>query len=75
MASDRVLTHHVNVKNPKNDKVSTFEPGEELPGWAADILVAENHAAYPERSTRSEASVKGWNSSKLAAEAAADLSA
>lgn len=72
--ADHILTHHVNVKKPGNDKVATFEPGEELPQWAADILIAENHPAYPVSDKRAQANVKAWQASKLAAEAAAELS-
>lgn len=72
--SDRVLTHHVNVKSPKGDVV-TFEPGAELPAWARDALLAENHAAYPVADKRSSAQVKSWQASKLAAEAAVEMEA
>ena len=46
----RVLTNHVNVRNPRTKKVDTFEPqlGANLPKWAHEALVAENHPAYPE---------------------------
>lgn len=70
---DRILTHHVNVLNPKTEEVQTFEPGEVLPAWADTVLTELDHAAYPVRSTRAEALVKQWNASKLAAEAAAEL--
>jgi hypothetical protein len=73
MASDRVLTHHVNVKNPKGGKVQTFEPGETLPDWADKILTELDHDAYPVRDKRADALVKSWSASKLAAEAAGDL--
>ncbi len=71
--ADRILTHHVNVKNPNTDKVVTFEPGDTLPKWADALLRELNHPAYPEASPRAEAAVKGWQASKLAAEAAAAL--
>jgi hypothetical protein len=70
----RVLTHHVNVRNPKGDVV-TFEPGADLPKWAAEVLIAENHAAYPVADKRANALVKQWQASKLAAEAAAEMGA
>lgn len=69
----RVLTHHVNCKNPNTGKVQTFEPGADLPKWAAQILTDENHVAYPEESKQALGLVKQWQASKLAAEAAADL--
>lgn len=72
MPADRVLTHHVNIRNPRSEKVETFEPGAELPKWATDVLEAEDHPSYPERSRRTEALVKAWQASKLAAEAAAE---
>jgi hypothetical protein len=70
--TDPVLTHHVNIRNPKTKKVETFEPqdGSALPAWARDALTAENHVAFVERTPRAEALVKGWQASKLAAEAA-----
>ncbi len=68
----RILTHHVNVKSPSG-KVQTFEPGADLPKWAAQILTEENHVAYPEESKQALGLVKQWQASKLAAEAAADL--
>ncbi len=71
--SDRVLTHHVNVRNPGTKKVETFEPGADLPAWARDVLVAEDHDAYPVDSLRARALVKQWQASKLAAEAAAEM--
>ncbi len=70
-APDHVLTHHVNVRNPRTGKVQTFEPGADVPAWARDALVG--HPAYPERSRQSEALVKAWQASKLAAEAVAEL--
>lgn len=69
----RVLTHHVNVKNPNTDKVVTFEPGESIPQWADKILADLDHPAYPEDSKQAQGAVKAWQASKLAAEAAADL--
>lgn len=69
---EHVLTHHVNVRNPKGE-VQTFEPGDSLPKWASDVLLAEKHAAYPVVDKRSLALVKQWQASKLAAEAAAEL--
>lgn len=64
-----VLTHHVNVRNPRSRKVETFEPGADLPKWAADALLAENHGAYPDESTRgARAAVKSWQASRAAAE-------
>ncbi len=69
----RILTHHVNVANPNSGKVQTFEPGAELPRWAAQILINENHFAYPEESKQAQSLVKQWQASKLAAEATADL--
>ncbi len=69
----RILTHHVNAKNPNTGKVHTFEPGEVLPKWADKILTEENHVAYPEESKQARALVKQWQASKMAAEAAADL--
>jgi hypothetical protein len=78
----RVLTHHVNVRNPKTKDVHTFEPGADLPKWARDALVAESHVAYPdvsdpeaESTHRAHAQVKAWQASKLAAEAAAEMGA
>jgi hypothetical protein len=78
--SDHLLTHHVNVRNPKTGKVQTFEPGEQLPAWAHDALVAESHVAYPDvsdpdndRTRLARAQVKTWQASKLAAEAAAEM--
>ncbi len=69
----RILTHHVNAKNPSTGKVQTFEPGEKLPQWADKILTDEDHVAYPEADKRAEATVKQWQASKLAAEAAVDI--
>jgi hypothetical protein len=71
--ADRVLTHHVNVQNPKTEKVQTFEPGEALPAWADQLLTEIDHDAYPVRDKRADALVKSWQASKAAAEAAADL--
>ena len=72
----RVLTHHVNVRNPRTKKVETFEPGVDLPKWAAEALLAENHPAYPdETAPGARAAVKAWQASKAAAEAAAEAAA
>ena len=70
--ADHVLTHHVNIRNPKGD-VQTFEPGADLPKWASDVLLAEDHVAYPVADKRSNALVKQWQASKLAAEAANEM--
>ena len=71
-----VLTHHVNVKNPRSGKVETFEPGADLPKWASDALLAENHPAYPDETVPgARALVKAWQASKAAAEAAAEAAA
>ena len=67
-----VLTHHVNVRNPRTKKVETFEPGADLPKWAAETLLAENHPAYPAASVRADSAVLAWQASKAAAEAAAE---
>ena len=72
--SDHVLTHHVNIRNPKGD-VQTFEPGAQLPKWASDALLAEAHAAYPVADKRANALVKQWRASQLAAEATAEMEA
>ena len=71
-ATPRVLTHHINIRNPESGEVGTFEPqdGANLPAWAHKALVAEDHAAYPEQSPRALALVRSWEASKLAAEAA-----
>ena len=64
-----VLTHHVNVRNPRTKKVETFEPGADLPKWAADALLAENHPGYVDEHTKgARAAVKSWQASKAAAE-------
>ena len=70
-----VLTHHVNVRNPRTKKVETFEPGADLPKWAADALLAENHPAYPEANPIADLDVVVWKRSKAAAEAAAEVAA
>lgn len=76
----RVLTHHVNVRNPRTKKVEMFEPGADLPAWASDALLAEAHVAYPdvsdpkdEKARKARAQVKQWQASKLAAEATAEM--
>lgn len=68
----RVLTHHVNIRNPQTREVETFEPqdGANLPVWAREVLERENHVAYPETSNRAVALVRQWEASKMAAEAA-----
>ncbi len=68
----RVLTHHVNVRNPKTKTVETFEPGANLPAWAVDAIGTE-HEAYPVTSPKAEALVMVWQASKMAATADAVL--
>ena len=65
-----VLTHHVNVRNPRTGKVETFEPTDaNLPKWAAEALLAENHPAYPDENTPgARAAVKSWQASRAATE-------
>ena len=70
-----VLTHHVNIKNPRTKKVETFEPGDDLPKWAHEALLAENHVAYPVDTFDAFRAVKAWQASKAAAEAAAEVAA
>jgi hypothetical protein len=65
--AERVLTHHVNLRNTKGNVV-TYEPGEALPKWAAEALTAENHAAYPEATAQTTEQVKQWQASRLAAD-------
>ncbi len=70
--AEHILTHHVNVRSPRANKVETFEPGADLPKWAVEVLTAENHPAYPESTPQTRALVKSWQASNVAAEAAAE---
>ncbi len=70
---DRILTHHVNMKNPRTGKVQTFEPGEQPPQWAQDVLVSEGHVAYPEANKVARAVAASWQASKAATEAMAAI--
>ena len=74
MADKRVVTHHVNVANPRGGKVTTFEPGANtedgsLPQWAHDVLAGEDHVAYPVENPAARAVVAGWQAQKAQAEA------